>query len=412
MDDTSSGSWSPEWVGQIPDMTQIPMLDSKKDEFIHHLFEYFQSEYHYGYSAETKNEPGVGVLNEWKLETPAGSELPRLWIIDRPDSLILALAGVGAASEGDVDTWRRGLNIASSRMGSRIDISWVAILAQPNPGQFDLQAQRLEGSEEMSDLNLRTLGCVAEDVYMPNPSMGVMARPFVHWPIEVRGSTQCFKWDQEGEVDALRRLRTISALLSLYWDKPWVLREGPWESYMAEAVEEARARSGPWREATDYPFQGIPIEVPSWLPEAERIVSQKSRLASALLIHHEGLSLMREHSSVALVCFTSAIEATAQVQKKPKRCQECGSTLSSRRRFEEAVGTVLDEEQAEPLVSAYKERSQTVHQGRLHGIEVQANTIGRMSLFENDDLLRFSLTTVGSARKASRELLLAELKGK
>jgi len=84
--------------------------------------------------------------------------------------------------------------------------------------------------------------------------------------------------------------------------------------------------------------------------------------------------------------------------------------LSSRARFDEAVRSVLPSDMATWLIDAYPKRSKTVHQGTLHGVELQLNSFGRMSLFLPDEQSNFSMGVVKAAQEASRLLLLRLLK--
>ena len=249
---------------------------------------------------------------------------------------------------------------------------------------------------------------------MVMPEVGVMTSQFVHWPIQVQGSTTCFSWADDGDVTTMERLRVVTALLSLWWDRCWILREGPRRSGTTFAGSRGKLMGSSWESVkADDPRSsaGTPIAIPDWLEAAEEAVKKKRLLRDAVQMHYEGLSLRRDHASMALVCFTAAIETVAQVNKKPDKCPECKMTLGSRQRFDEAVKSVLNDEQAAHLTEAYgaRGRSGTVHLSRLHGIELQANSLGRASIFVPDEPFDFTYGTVPAAQEASRTLLLQKL---
>ncbi|PKW07433.1 hypothetical protein SAMN05428944_5500 [Streptomyces sp. 1222.5] len=322
---------------------------------------------------------------------------------------MLALAGQGEQRNEEVAVWRQGIESAIVRLGTRTEREWIAILSQYQPDSYMLNGQRLGDPFTAGDLSFASLtDGVSEDARVPLSGIGVAAGQFCHWPIEVRGSTSCYTWLRDGEVTALARLRRLSALLSLTWDSPWTVREGPRDPAVSFSEADAPLQGHSWRPIADEILRdsGRKISVPAWIIDAERIIIQIPRLAHALLMHQEGLMLRRDHPSMALVCFTAAVETLAQINKNPEKCGECGMVLSSRKRFEDAIRGVLDEEQATYLAKAYPQRSRTVHQGRLHGTEMQINSFGRMSLFMEDEEMLFTAGTVQSAQEASKRLLL------
>ncbi len=420
-------SWQPDWVIELPDAPVVTLADADKDEFIHHLFDFMRQELDYGHSSQTRFLQSDGQpqrVDEWKLNTADGHELPRLWVISQPDikgqntsepgALHLYVAGQSVDADADADIWRQGVAAALAHMGSRLAVDWVAIIAQALPSGL-LNGQRLSETTTSAGIEFSILnGGIAEDMSVAMPEVGLMTSQFVHWPIQVRGSTACFTWMNDGDVITMQRLRTVTALLSLWWDRCWVLREGPRKSGVTFADARGKLMGNAWQPVSTDDIRstaGAPIAVPGWLESAEGVLKTKRLLRDALLMHHEGLALRRDHPSMALVCFTAAIEAVAQVNKKPEKCPECGSTLSSRARFDEAVQSVLSAEQSSYLSDAYgtRGRSGTVHLSRLHGIEVQANSSGRMSLFVTDAPFHFTHGTVAVAQDASRSLLLREL---
>ncbi|MEU3985026.1 hypothetical protein AB0F77_34025 [Streptomyces sp. NPDC026672] len=401
--------WMPHWVEQLPQLEVVAIPDTEKDEFVYHLFEHMRQAYDHGYSGQTRMDLGFGRVDEWKLNTSDGRELPRLWVVNRADVLMLSLAGQGMQRQEDIAVWREGIEAAIACIGTRGEEQWIAILSQDQPDPYTLNGQRLVESASTGELSFSLLtDGIAEDARIPASGLGVSVGEFFHWPIKVRGSTSCYAWRRDGEVAALARLRRISALLSLAWESPWLVREGPRNPDVSFAGASSPLQGHSWRLIADAIMResGRTISVPNWLADAERVMSKIPRSANALLMHQEGLMLRRDHPSMALVCFTAAVETLAQISKNPETCPECSMVLSSRKRYEDAIRGVLDEEQAAYLMKAYPQRSRTVHQGGLHGTEMQIGSFGRMSLFMPDEELVFTAGTVHSAQEASKRLLL------
>ncbi|MFD9441542.1 hypothetical protein ACFWBR_06395 [Streptomyces sp. NPDC060006] len=417
---SDSVDWTPDWVTKALEEEVVPLADDAKDELIHHLFDFMRVEFDHGHSAQTRYTPDGVRFEEWKLNTADGTELPRLRSINLEGALAFYVAGNGEVSNEGIEPWRRGISAALSRLGTRKKVPWEAVITQALPHQL-MNGQRLESRTRAKNLSFQLLdGCISEDIPVPMTGVGVMVSKFAHWPIQVKGETSCYSWDPEGELLAMQRLRKITALLSLRWDTCWELRQGP----VVEGTKWADIR-GPlmgdsWRPVRKDNFlaeAGVPIAVPDWLDRAEKLLGEKRMLRDAVLMHHEGLALRRGHPSIALVCFTSVIETVKQINKKPERCtgceycEGCGSVISSRARFEDAMRSVLGDDPAALLGSAYgmQGRSGTVHASRLHGLEAQANNSGPMSVFLPDQPFVFTYGTVGMAQEASRKLLLLTL---
>ncbi|MBT8226375.1 MAG: hypothetical protein HKP61_04220 [Dactylosporangium sp.] len=403
--------WQPDWVAPLAGYEVVPVSDNKKDELIHRVLESARSKFDYGHSSQTRNINGLRV-DEWKLNTPDGAELSRLWVVSENAQLRFFVAGLGALSTLNDDAWRQCIAAGVAKLGNRDSFEWMAIISQRSQIPTIGGGQRLAEAVTIGDLTFTPFQSgVADEVLVNMPPVGLHVNSFFHWPLELHGRVSCFDWEKDGHSLALQRLRRITALLSLSWDADWRLREGPRDPKTKFANSEGPLLGTSWKKTNpSLPFAGAPVEVPTWLPRAEATLNENTKLLHAVLVHQEGASLCREHSSMALISFVAAIEAVAQVAKKPERCQECKSVLGSADRFRNAVREVLSEPEAELLAAAYgSKRSKTVHQGRLHGLELEYGGWGSMSLFVPDDSFTFSMRTVSVAQRASRSLLLRVL---
>jgi hypothetical protein len=230
--------------------------------------------------------------------------------------------------------------------------------------------------------------------------------------IQVDGETPCWAWLGDGLAATLRRLRLITAILSLAWDTPWYLRDGPTEHIGTRWYGAAGPVSGStyrWSETFDPSVGPLLLDLPDWFGDIERRLDGDQRaegaIARALLIHHEALLCMREHPSLALLAFTSSIETLASRSDPLERCASCRAHIGSTRRFKHVVASVLPAEEAAMVVTAYDRRSRTVHDAKLHGREQIAGGWGAMSLYQPDEALRFEVGVMLNVQKASRCLL-------
>lgn len=404
--------WWPEWVEPLPDNNVVSVQGVGGDELIHRIFEIARVRFDFGYSGNSRviqveNEDRR--IDEWKFNTPDGAELSRLWVLNDVSSLRLFVAGVGdVGTDGGIPCWQACVNGAVEAMGKRSDVPWVAIVCESPQRMMVSAGQQLSRAVKFGDLAFAPLTHgVAEQATMNMSPIGLHISEFFHWPITVRGSTACFDWDTDGAPKAMERLRLIVALLTLEWDSYWQLREGPRDPEITFADFRSPLMGNSWQPLSEgSPFSGAPISIPRWILDAERAAGNAVTLQRALLMHHEGMGLRREHPSMALVAFFAVIEAIAQITKKPTKCPECGSHTSSAERFRVAVSEVLPEQHAEVLHRAYgPKRSYTVHQARLHGTESQFGGFGLVSLFVNDPGFEFDHSELAIAQKASRLLL-------
>jgi hypothetical protein len=414
MDDQAdhTSGWTPDWVIGLPELGAVAVANEAKDELIHHLLVFMHETYDHGYGGRTIRVASIGRVDEWQLNAADGRERPRLWVVSRDNSLVLFVAGQGDINDEDIEIWRLGVDTALSTLGSKRDVSWVAILSQAQLSPLALSGDRLSEPTQRGTLSFQLLdGCIAEDSPLSSTGTGVMVGERSHWPIKVEGSTSCYSWEKDGEWRTLQRLRKISALLSVAWESCWTLREGPRDPKFRWANSAGPLMGRSWRtmDKNDPLALGRSVAVPEWLDGAEDHLERDNNLTAALLMHHEGLMLTRDHSSLALVCFIAAVETVAQINKKPERCPECKSVLGSAKRFKDAIRAVLDGDQFEALAEAYSKRSLTVHQGRLYGAELRLGSWGQMSLFLSDPIPHFEMGTVRAAQGASRKLIFGAL---
>jgi hypothetical protein len=145
--------------------------------------------------------------------------------------------------------------------------------------------------------------------------------------------------------------------------------------------------------------------LPVWMPRAWDLMEQDEIVRRAVHGCYEALRLEIGHPSAALVVYVATIEGIGARYVDLKRCTECGSHTGARRRFREALKTVLPAAEASALANAaYDARSKTGHEGQLFGSE---HTFGhsKFSLFQFDDADVFDYGLVTPMRKACRELI-------
>jgi hypothetical protein len=241
--------------------------------------------------------------------------------------------------------------------------------------------------------------------------MGAMAAVHTTALIQIDGETSCYSWQADGQAETQRRLRMLTAIVSLAWDMPWCVRDGPFDQVGTTWAGAAGPVSGyNYKWSADEPaMTPPPAKLPDWVAGVEaRLLAEAqhdSALHRALLMHHEGLLVSRDHPSLALLAFVASIETVAAMTEKLERCPTCNAVRGSTARFKRAARSVIPGDEADRLVSTYDKRSRTVHDGYLHGRESTGGGWGQMSLYLPAKALEFEFGTVSIAQKASRALL-------
>jgi hypothetical protein len=402
--------WKPEWVEPRPGFISVP--EDSKDEFHERVFAHLQRVHDWGHSSRTIQpfEDMPIRVHELVANTSAGPHSSRLWIANAKGGLFVWTVGSGLPSAVECELWEAAASDALATLGQREPVSWRAFLAQA-PAALDHMRVRLDERAELQDGVVLTPveGVMMTDM-MANV-MGALAGVHATALIQVDGATPCYSWQADGQAATHRRLRMLSAVVSLAWDTPWFLRDGPFDQVGVAWDGAAGPVSGynyRWS-GDDQAMTPAAAKLPGWVADVEPTLlvdaQHDSAIHRALLMHHEGLLISREHPSLALLAFVASIETIAAMSETLEHCPECNVVQGSTARFKRAAVSVITEDEADRLARTYKQRSRTVHDAYLHGRESLAGGWGQMSLYRPDQALDFEYGTVAIAQKASRALL-------
>ncbi len=399
--------WCPDWIDE-PMFRPVP--DDQKDEFHQRVFDHMRESYGWGYSSDTRWPPVGGRplrVTELICNTPIGPHWSRLWIANATGGLVTWVVGTGQHDAHESDRWRAAVDDALAALGDRVAVPWRAYLAQAPP-QVPYMRFRLSAPIDLADGTTFSPGDgLVRTGCMSSIGNHLMAVDHVSALVRVDGVADCWSWQGDGEMAALRRLRLHAALLSLAWDSPWFVRDGPTDSVDSTWVDAEGPVSGTsyrWIDKLDHFMAPPPIELPEWLGEVE-VPLDPGVVQRALVMHHEGLLMTRDHPSLAMIAFVSSIETMAALQGELKRCETRRAQTGSTQRFREAVGSVVSNLEAQELSRFYDVRSRTAHDGALHGREVIAGGSGPMSLYLPDEFMEFEYQTLRTVQAASRALI-------
>lgn len=274
----------------------------------------------------------------------------------------------GAGEQNDhqeeIDRWKMASATATARMGDSSQRVWVSLIgtdhhASPTYGE----QMRLAGRATIGALTLVAMPeSHRERFFYPQ---GVRRLVSDGWPVAVIGTARCRP--DESPI-AGTAIKNLCHALSVCTEQRWVVYCEPtvdfnrWESqvrslYLGSAADQECLASDP------------PTEFPKGVAPLYKSLEQDERLSRAAGIYSEGLSLLSEHPSLALVCFISVIEIVAESAVETSgHHQRCKDEAGPRKRFREALKTVCkDADEFRHLNQLYRNRSKTVHSGVFYG---------------------------------------------
>lgn len=232
------------------------------------------------------------------------------------------------------------------------------------------------------------------------------------WPVFVEGSSQ---GDSRLEFDAetSAHVRQAAMLVSLAWQEPWQVRSH------AKSTRNLKPTI-PESDPQPLPFLTGPIErdtmpslLPEWLPAAWEQLEADERTARALLLWHEGFLVEPSHPSLALLAYTAAVEAISKSIWATKVIPGIAARPSDR--FKSTIQLVADDvDSTEALewLRWYKQRSETVHDGVIHGHELGTGPLLDFDMsVEEQPQSNFAIRTIPTRRSLTSQLIELSLRG-
>jgi hypothetical protein len=195
------------------------------------------------------------------------------------------------------------------------------------------------------------------------------------WPIVVEGSSQVDS-GLEFDHEAAMHVRRAAMLVSLAWRESWHVRSQP-------KLVKNLPPSVPDSDPLPLPFVAKRVEVdpaptplPEWLTSAWGQLEGDEWIARALLLWHEGFLVEPSHPSLGLLAYTAAVEAVSKSSWAATRNPHVASRPTAR--FESTIRLVADDPGSADVLQQlgwYRRRSETVHEGTLHGHELPAGPL-------------------------------------
>lgn len=283
-----------------------------------------------------------------------------LRIAEDAGNLRAFVVGDGASLQTEIDIWNQAAALATQRLRPDFkDWAWYAIIGPQFGNAADVLIPR---ETRVGPLELKPAPeSYREEPLASPPRLGPSGATLHWWPTMVEGISPGPR-DKDARMHASRQLHRLCGLLAVAFDSPIVVRQVPMpcRAPLVAGMPAFQVRA-----------------VPPWLDRAWTRLESNDDLAQAVTAYHEATRLYREHPSFALVAFVAAIEACAKVLPRPsgdapKKCPTCQREPNTAAAdFRRALGEVIDSPEEVKAVAkiAYRQRSQTAHEGVLHGIE-------------------------------------------
>lgn len=218
---------------------------------------------------------------------------------------------------------------------------------------------------------------------------------FISYPLQVHGVAEKLGRYYVSN-QPLIELSILSSILSLVFERPWVVRREPLD--LSDPFDKLKPSMLPDTEDADV-ISSPPIatELPSWSTTAWELCISSEQVRAALLTYQEAVRMRDWHPSYALVAFMSALQTLgSRIKGKEKK------------QIRTVLRTCLSEEEVTQIMRLYSTRGDTVHGGMLFGSEPYAGIVHRGSYgpFQADPAIKFHLVTLEKLEEAVRSILI------
>lgn len=328
---------------------------------------------------------------------------------DKAGAAVLIVGPSEAAVNRDRVLWLDAVETSTSKIGSEHpEFSWYSLLTcEP---VFDGEVQILETAARIGTMQIEPSGVIYWEFQPDRAALDGLGEGWSS-PIIVEGTDTGFNF-HAAQLKAVARVARLRALLSVVLDERWVIKLSPLDRRIP--VPQTHPEIGPSEHPQDINrYAHKRVRLPEWLIDAWGRTEDQPELANALAAYQEALDIWDGHPSLALVCLVGVVEGIGSRYQDLVRCtccDDCQVNVGSGKRFRAALSVVLTKKDASPLIAAYSPRSETVHEGRLHGSELTAGAVG-FGLTQADPQSDFEMGLIEELRSAAREILLLGLRG-
>ena len=385
------------WQQPLDDFPEIEL----DDEWVGHLQRAMTERVGAGSFEVTRHEGRGALLPESEVKVVEPRVATRLRLVAVGGQLRPFVVGEGEPIATEIEHWNSAARTACEQLSAGdVRFDWRAVVGPPTAHASHMGPN---AETRVGTLTIRTVDqLIADPIPAAFPTLFATPSGTATWrPIVVEGQTTARRF-KDAHMRATRELRRLCALLSLAWQFPFTLRQAPLSRNGAELA----LPNGPRAE-----LGADARELPLWLDHAWKKLDGDPKLARALGIYYEGVTLLAlNHTSFALIAFVGAIETIAKTlpdRPPPQACDTCGKEKGQAvADFRRALALVVDSDNVKPLSDAvYGPRSATAHAGALHGTEDVFGLVlqpGMVGPSRETDFVWFALHPL----KSAAELLL------
>ncbi len=332
-------------------------------------------------------------------------DLPYLLILHggtTPNGVYVVLESETDITKSQIDMWLEVIDKATLELKKQLakQFKWEAVIGQVREtGRSEHYS--LKSKSKIGDLTLRPNRAL-------HTSLDINTAPRFNsssfnstYPIIITGTATGYDWT-EASKEASRDLNNLVALISIAWKSTWQIIHSP-QPQGAKPIKVPKTGIG--IQPLHFPAmwaQRHRRTIPKWLPNAFKKINTDEHVLNAINTYHQGLLMEAQHPSFALLAFVSSIET---IGRKINR------NAGNKKRFILGIETVAKSKtKAKQIADAYKPRSDTAHEAKLHGNEDLFGHVGLPSIFNPEPSDFFAISEVSRIKQVSRKVLLKQLK--
>jgi hypothetical protein len=408
------------WFWPSPSQPVDVTMPSELSAWCHHVLAYLQehagmaSQQSRGWEFKGPDLKAIGLISP----TSGVLSTKLSWIYYRSE-LYAFISGEGdfQEHESDIEIWAQALNFATQKLSEgHPEHSWWAVIG-PTP-QMNGITKTIGGPLTINGIHLRE-GALSYEDDRQKSLQGLHIHAWI--PVIVEGRSTGYNWNAASQK-ANKDIYRLCALLSLETEQHWTRREP------ANATE-----------STPIVLPEPNLFIRSANPVIERELRQRiaqldeAHLTTAwdnlhrnpawerpLYAYYQGMGLVLNFPSYAVVAFVAAIEQTGKLlfaPETPAKCPECNHPMfnPASRLFRQALELVVEKDKAKQIADdLYRWRSGTAHSGVLLGNETTFGDWGAPEVLvpsrPSDKFFAFGLLdSMRTARNLLRKLLAGEL---
>ncbi len=319
----------------------------------------------------------------------------------------LFLTSKTTLTQDDIVLWTKCIEKARLRLNEdNPTFTWTAVLVQGHSMtglRYVFRKQTHLSSISIKSAN--KLFTMYEKGSMPSFNSSTVS---ISWPLVLGGKSKGYNWIVASQ-EAGQQIHKLAALLSLFQGVTWKLVQSPQQVELGKLVipdSNEPSRSKVVSESMKKNYK----EFPKWVIKVFDKIDNESILKHALNAYYQGLAMEEDHPSFSLIAFVAVIESVGKTIIGDE-CSCCGRKNGAKQKFKTGLSSVItDVTEVNRLTDIYSTRSDTAHEGILHGNEASLGSINMPSIFNATIADFFAYTDLLKIKNVARKSLISSIK--